>query len=86
MAFLISPLDFEQLFIVNLAGSTEIFSFIAVLLVAFAMSKFRLTSRLALPLFAVFGVIMATYLEGIYILIILLGGLVTFYALSKLAK
>lgn len=81
-----NPLDLEQIFIVDLAGNPEIFSFISMILVAFAMSKFGLPSKLSLPLFALFGVIMGAYMSGIYVLIILFAGIATYYSLSKIGR
>jgi ABC-type maltose transport system permease subunit len=83
---LISPLDLERIFVVDVAGTPEIFSFFAMLLVAFALSRFNFPNKINLVLFALFTVIMATYMAGFYVLVILIGGIVTFYSLSKIAK
>lgn len=81
-----SPLDLQQIFIVDVAGSMEIFSFLAMLVVAFVLSRFNFTGKTNLALFALFAVIMASYMSGIYVLIILIVGITSFYALSKVAK
>lgn len=83
---LIAPLDLEQIFVVNVSGTPEIFSFVAILLISFALAKFDFPNKISLAFFALFGIVMATYLQGIYVLIILLGGITTFYALSKMLK
>lgn len=86
MTSLHSPFDLEQILVTDVAGSLEIFSFLAILLVAFVMSRFNFPNKVSLSLFALFGVIMASYLSGIYVLIILLAGITTFYSLSKIGR
>lgn len=81
---LTQPLDLQTHFITVLAGSPEIFSFVAMLVVAYGCAYFNLSNKMSLVMFAAFILIMATYLQGLYILLILIGGLVTFYSLRKL--
>lgn len=83
---LFQPFDFYSIFGIDVAGTPEIFSLLAILLMSVVFSKFNMTGKLALPLFALFGVIMSSYLGGIYVIIILVAGISTFYALSKVAK
>lgn len=80
------PLDLEKIFVVDFAGSQEIFTFAAILLVSIAFSKFGLPNKIALPLFALFGVIMSQYIGGLYVLVILFAGIVTYYSLSKIVR
>lgn len=82
----IQPLDLEQIFITNLAGNPEIFSFVAIIFVGIACAYFRFSNRNALAIFALFTIIMATYMQGIYVLVILLTGISSYYALSRIAK
>ena len=81
-----SPFDLEQILVIDLAGSADIFSFIAIIFAGVMMSKFSLPSKLSLPLFALFGIIMSSYIGGLYVLIIILTGIVTFYSISKIWK
>lgn len=83
---LTAPLDLKQHFITVLAGSAEIFTFVAIFIVAIFMSRFNFSNKVSLAMFALFGVIMATYLSGIYVLIILLIGIVTYYSLAKIVR
>ena len=83
---LIGPFDLRRIFVVDLAGTPEIFSFVAILLISFAMGKFGFTGKLALPLFALFVVIMAAYLRPLYVLVILIAGIVTYFAVSRMVK
>ena len=86
MSYLISPLDLQRIFVVDVAGSIEVFSFLAILLISFVMGKYNFSNRISLVLFALFGTIMAAYMPGIYVLIILLAGFATFYAISKMSR
>lgn len=83
---LVAPLDLEQHFVVTAAGSSEIFTFLAMLLVSYAFGRLNLPNKIALPIFALFTVLMATYIPGLYVLIILVSGLTTFFALSKMTR
>jgi hypothetical protein len=83
---LTSPLDLKTHLITVVSGSQEIFTFLAMLVIAFAMSRFSLSNKVSLSLFALFGIIMAAYLQGIYVLIILIIGITTFYSLSKIGR
>ena len=80
------PLDLEKIFVVNLAGSQEIFTFVAMLMVGMACAYFKFSNRNAMILFALFTVMMATYLQGLYVIVILLAGMSTFYTLARLIK
>lgn len=83
---LIAPFDLETIFVTVLAGTPLIFSFLAIILVAYLAAYFKMPNSVALFFLALFGVIMATYLEGLYILLILLVGLISFYSISKLIR
>lgn len=83
---LTSPLDLEQIFVVDVAGNAEIFTFIATLLVFFILSKFNFPSKVSLSIFALFAVIMAAFLPSIYVIVILVAGITTFYAWTKMVK
>lgn len=81
-----SPLDLEQIFVVDLAGNPEIFSFLALILVGFLVGKFKFDNTEALAAFVLFGVIMSLYLPGIYVIINLLVGIVVYYQLAKMSR
>ena len=81
-----SPLDLEQILVVDLAGNPEVFSFVAIILYAFAAAKFNLPNKVSLTLFGLFTVIMAAYLQGLFVLVNLVTGLVIYYNFGKLAK
>lgn len=83
---LTSPLDLEQIFVVDLAGTPEIFSFLAVILVGWFIGKMKFDNTEALATFALFGVIMSIYLQGLYVIIILLVGMIVYYQLAKMSR
>lgn len=81
-----SPLDLEQIFVVDLAGTPEIFSFIAIVMLGFIIGKFRFSNMESTALFVLFTVIMAVYLPAIYVLVNLFVGIFVAVAISKIAK
>lgn len=83
---LISPLDLEQIFAVDFAGTPEVFTFVSIILIGYLMGKMKLGNTETLIGFALFGIIMSTYLAGLYVLIILLAGFVIYYSISKITK
>ena len=80
----IDPFDFERIFISILAGSTEIFTFISILVISAVAAYFRMDSKVMMIMYLLFGIIMSGYIGAIYILIILIIGLITFYSLSRI--
>lgn len=83
---LISPLDLRQHLVVGVAGNPEVFSFLAILLISIVMGKYQLPNKVALAFYALFGVIMSSYIGGLYVVIILIGGIATFYSLTKIVR
>lgn len=82
----IEPLNLQCILVNALSGSMEIFMFLALLFIAGTSAYFRMLNATMLIMFAVFGIIMAQYFQGVLFLIILIGGLVTAFALSKIPK
>lgn len=82
----IQPLEIQKIFVNMLSGNIEIFAFMAFISISVLAAKFQMPNSITLVMFVLFAVIMNTYLNlgGIYILLILLTGLITFYSLSKL--
>lgn len=83
---IIQPFNLEPIFMVDAAGTPEIFSFFALILVGIAMAKYDLPNKLALTFFALFGIVMATYMPGLYVLICIIIGLTTFYSVARMIK
>lgn len=81
-----SPLDLEKVFVVDLAGNPEIFSFISIILFAFVAAKFNFDNKITMSLFALFTVIMSIYVKGLFIAVVIITGFVIGNYLSKLFK
>lgn len=83
---IIPPFDLEQILVVNVAGSAEIFTFLAVILLSYAMARYDFPDKITLVMFGLFAIIMALYLPSLYIIVILIGGITTFYHVARLMK
>ena len=79
-------LDLEYWFINVLSGTPEIFTFIAFMAIAGMAAYFRMLNSITLLMFALFAIIMAEFIGGIYLIAILIAGLVMFYYFSKIVK
>lgn len=83
---IIAPLDLQKVFVIILAGTPEIFTFIAVILISVGAGYYKMNNFHALLMFALFGILMSSYIGGIYVLIILIAGMATFQMMSRFAK
>lgn len=77
------PLDLERIIITNFAGSPEIFSFVALILVGVACAYFGMSGRIALVMFGIFTVIMMLYLSWLYVLVIIIAAIAVFYSVKN---
>jgi len=84
MADWISPLDLKTILVNTFAGSYAIFGFIAFIFIGGMAAYFRMPNIITLAMFVLFIIIMG--FEGLYALVILLVGLSTFWAISKIFK
>ena len=80
---LISPLNFDRILIVDLAGSVSIFLYLALFIVAFAMSRFNLPTKIVYPIFALFAIVMASVSQSFYVLVIIIAGMSVFYSIGR---
>lgn len=85
MAFL-QPLDLESIFINYLAGSAELFTFFSYLIITIGSAYFRMPDKIFLIMIAVFSVMMANYTGGIYVLVLFISGIISFYGISRFLK
>jgi hypothetical protein len=85
MAF-IQPLDLKYWLINTLSGSAEIFIFLSYIFIAVMAAKFRMNGFITLMMIGLYTVIMSQYIGGIYMLICVLAGLVSFVAISRVTK
>ena len=82
----VQPLNLQCIFVNAFAGSMEIFMFISLLFIAGMAAYFRMLTATLLIMFAVYGILMAQYFNGILFFVILIGGLATAFAISKIVK
>jgi hypothetical protein len=80
----IDPFDFERIFVTILAGSPEIFAFLVILLVSGLGAYFRMDSKIMMIMYLLGGIIFSFYIGAIYILIMVIVGIVTFYSISRM--
>ena len=80
----INPFDFQRIFVSILSGSPDIFTFLFVVIISGLGAYFKFDSRIMMIMYVVFGIVMMTYIGAIYVLIILVAGIVTFYSISKM--
>lgn len=78
------PLALQHWIISVLAGNVEIFTFLSLLFISGLAAFFRMSNMIALIMFALFAILMSQYLPGIYALVILISGIVTFTLIRKL--
>ena len=80
----IDPFDFERIFINILSGNNEIFSFLFIIFISGLGAYFKMDDKIMMIMYLVFAVTMSIYMDALYILIILIIGIVTFYSISKM--
>jgi len=80
----INPLDFENLFIANLAGTWMIFIIISLIVISVMASKYKVPNLLYLMLLGLFGLIIADWNQVIGITTIILSGLGIGFMITKL--
>lgn len=77
------PFDLKEIFVVDLAGNPEIFTFLSMLALSFLLGRFNFSNKINLSLFALFTVMMSIYMPKMFVLATLLAGVVTFWAATK---
>jgi hypothetical protein len=87
MTMIGKPLNLEELFINWLAGSMDMFFFLAMIFFAFLAAFFRMPTSVYLILMGLFIILMAGLgYNTFYILLIFVGGLVGYYIISRFIK
>lgn len=83
----IEPLNLECWFVNVLSdASMDIFMFLAFIFIAAMAAYFRMMNTVTLIMFALFAILMAQFMSGVYLLVVLIGGLVSFWAIAKIVK
>lgn len=80
---LYSPLDLENILLVDLAGGEGIAVYLFLAIFAFSLGKFNLGSKLTYPLFVLFAIVMASISQSFYVFALVLAGTAIFYSIGK---
>lgn len=83
---LANPLALEDFLVNTIAGSSEIFVFLAIIVFASLAGMFRMPKVIFLSLLALFGIMFSKYVDGFYLIILLLGGFLLFTSIERLFK
>ena len=82
----VQPLDLERILVNNVAGSMEVFMLLAFIFIAVLGAYFRMINSVVLIMYVLFAIFMAQYLQGLYFLVVLIGGIFAFWAIAKIVK
>ena len=82
----VQPLDLERILVNNLAGSMEVFMLLAFIFIAVLGAYFRMINSVVLIMYVLFAIFMAQYLQGLYFLVVLIGGIFAFWAIAKIVR
>lgn len=80
------PLDLYKIFVEYLAGSMDIFFFLAMAFFAFLAAKFKMPNFVTFILMGVFVVFFANYYPTMYLAVIFFLGYFFYYVLSRTIK
>ena len=84
---MVAPLDLKTIFVNYLAGSMEIFFFLALLAFAYIAARFRMPNSIFLIMMGLFVVLMAGLgYQLLYAIVIMIAAMFVYYALGKLIK
>ena len=83
----VQPLDLQTIFVNYLSGTWEIFSFIAILVIAALAATFRMPNQIYALILVLAGILLYGWIGGgFYIIIVLLVGIAVFWAISRIVK
>ena len=80
----VEPLDLQRILINNLAGSVEIFMFIAFIAIGAMTAMMKIPRSITLALFGLFAVILADFFPAIYLLTVVIAGMIATNAMAKI--
>lgn len=80
---LYSPLDLDNILLIDLAGGAGVMIYLALAILAFGMGKFNLGGKITYPIFVLFAIVMAGVSQSFYVLAIILAGTAIFYSIGK---
>ena len=83
----IEPLDFKKIILDLFLGHPSMLTFSAIILISFLSAKFQMSNRNFMLILVISSLILAAYMgEAIYIIILVIIGMVTFYSLSRMFR
>jgi len=82
----IDPLNLQSILVNTLAGSWFIFAAMAFIIITFLAAKFRMNNITFLMMFALFGIMMGFWINWLYAIVVMIGGMIISYVVAKLIK
>jgi len=86
MATFHEPLEMRYWLVNTLSGSIEIFIFLSFIFISAMAAKFRMNSTITLVSMVLFSTLMSNYFGGIYMLMLIIVGMITFISISRVVK
>ena len=86
MTTYIDPLNLQSILVNTLAGSWFIFAAMAFIIITFLAAKFRMNNITFLMMFALFGIMMGFWINWLYAIVVMIGGMIISYVVAKLIK
>ncbi len=86
MAVFHQPLELRYWLVNTFSGSIEIFIFLSFIFITAMAAKFKMNGTLTMVFMVLFGTLMANYFGGIYMLILIIVGMITFISISRVIK
>lgn len=83
---MIAPLDIKELFLNIFAGSTFIFVAIMLMAIVTLAAKFKMPMAALGMVIALFAVIFAIQSNWVLFLVVLIGGVITYFTIAKIVK
>lgn len=80
------PLELQYWLMNVFSGNSEIFFFLATILISGMAARFRMNNFVFLLSIGLFAVLMANYIGGLYILVILAASMIVFIGISRTVK
>lgn len=88
MADFIQPLDLKTILVNTLAGSVDIFVFLAIVVVAMGSAMFKMPDKIFIILLLLLMVMLQSSLElgGLYLLALVITSLVVFKGIARIVR
>lgn len=86
MAIFHQPLELRYWLVNTFSGSIEIFIFLAFIFITSMAAKFKMNGTLTMTFIVLFGTLMANYFGGIYMLMLIIVGMISFISISRVIK